>query len=242
MKKNIKEFPAAWANDALTFHFDQAVNNIIATTAENTTEYPLFPNLDNCFESIVKNLINPPGFLEGFFLMRSHAAFRAGCMLAMSGHNPETFPVLRCCLENALYALHINRNKGLDEIWLRRHDDKSAEKKVRDEFGYGNIIKTLESMDIETYKVANSLYQRAIDFGAHPNERAMSGSMKVERGEDKSYFMQDYLSGGTLIHRHALKTSAQIGLCSLLVFEKIYSKLFVSLGIVDRLRHLKEIL
>ncbi|MBU2479325.1 MAG: hypothetical protein KKA36_09570, partial [Gammaproteobacteria bacterium] len=168
-----KELPNTWGSDSLTAHIDGAIDNIAATVAKNSAEYSSLNKVDSCYNSIVGGLINPPGFLEGLFLMRAHVAFRASCMLAMSGHSPETFPVLRSCLENALYALHINQNKGLDDLWLRRHDNPSMEKKVRAEFSYRNVIKTLETVDAENHKVAVSLYQRAIDYGAHPNERSM---------------------------------------------------------------------
>ncbi len=238
----IKEFPSLGAGDPLTTHLDVAINNIAATITRNATEYPLLPEVDNCYKLMVDALINPPGFLEGFFLMRSHAAFRAGCMLAMGGHNPETFPLLRSCLENALYALHIHKNDGLDELWLSRHDNDSTEKKVREEFHHGNVIKTLKSVDNENHKVAVALYQRTIDFGAHPNERAMSASMGVKKDGGKSYYMQDYLSGGTMNHRHSLKSCAQVGLCALFVFGGIYRERFAILGITERLKSLKDVL
>ncbi len=238
----VKEFPDDWAGNALTAHVDVAIGNMMATTVKNSTEYPLLIELDSCYETVIRGLIDPPGFLEGFFLMRSHAAFRAGCMLAMGGHNTETFPIIRNCLEYALYALHVNRNPRLGEVWLRRHESESTEAKVRQEFKHSKIMKTLEEVDSHAFKVAGSLYQRTIDFGGHPNERAITSSMGVKKGEGSHHYMQDYLSGGTMPHRHALKSSAQIGLCALLVLENIFHARFESAGVGDRLIYLKSVL
>ena len=238
----VKDFPDDWTGNTLTAHVDVAISNMVATTVNNTTEYPLLMELDSCYEAVIRGLTDPPGFLEGFFLMRSHVAFRAGCMLAMSGHNTETFPIVRNCLEYALYALHVNRNSGLAEVWLRRHENKSTEAKVRQVFKHSKIMKTLEEVDPHNFKVAGSLYQRTIDFGGHPNERAITSSMEVKKGEGSHHYMQDYLSGGTMVHRHALKSSAQIGLCALLVFENIFQERLENVGVGARLRALKDVL
>lgn len=234
-----KELPSSWGKDSLTSHIDIAIDNIFATSVKNKTEYPYLPEIDGCYHLIAGALNNPPGFLEGFFLMRSHAAYRGSAMLAMSGHNPETYPVIRNCLENALYALHINQNEGLDVIWLNRHENEKSEKTVRSEFSHGNVIKTLQNIDEDNYNAASIFYKRTIDYGAHPNERSMTGSMSTKEEGKNKYFMQDYLSGGTMIHRQALKTCAQIGLCSLLIFERIYTERFAILGITERINNLK---
>ena len=41
----------------------------------------------------------------------------------------------------------MDRNSGLDEVWLRRHDDDSSLKKTKGEFKFSKVIQTLESED-----------------------------------------------------------------------------------------------
>jgi len=242
MKKILREFPPSWGDNLLTEHIDGAINNIATTTVFNTDEYPLLVLIDSSFQQAVSSLINSPELYEGFLLMRCHAAFRAASLLSMAGQNTETFPVIRSCLENALYALHINKYPGNDDVWMHRHRGDEALKKAKKTFGYTSVYKTFEKIDPETAKVADMLYQRAIDFGAHPNERATTGSMTIKIDGKTRYFTQDYLSGGTQEHQHSLKTSAQVGLCALIIFQIIFPEIFREGHITEAIETMKIVL
>ena len=126
------DFPDDWTNDSLSEFIDIAVNNIAATYAKDKNEYPLLSEIDSIYLEIAKAL-NRPGerIVEAVLLLRSHSAFRAAVMLAMSGMLPETFVQLRNCLENSLYSLHIYKNKGHDEIWMNRHVDEDSLRAVK---------------------------------------------------------------------------------------------------------------
>ena len=88
-------------------------------------------------------------------------------------------------------------------------------------------------------EVVETLYERIIDFGAHPNERAVSGSGKIINGEERKELMQIHMHGDGLALEHALKTTAQCGLGSLLILREIFPERFALLNIgkdIDRLR------
>lgn len=242
MKKILREFPPTWGDNLLTEHIDGAINNIATTTVFNQDEYPLLILIDHSFQQAVSALKNPPALYEGFLLMRCHAAFRAASLLSMAGQNIETFPVVRCCLENAMYALHINKNPGNDDVWMNRHRGDEALKKAKKAFGYSSVYKTFEKIDLETAKVADMLYQRAIDFGAHPNERATTGSMTIKVDGKTRYFTQDYLSGGTQEQRHSLRSAAQTGLCALIIFQTIFPDIFREQHITEAIESMKTVL
>jgi len=195
--------------------------------------------IDGLFHKAAENLRNPPDFLGAMLLLRSHSAYRAATRLAMSGEASETFPLLRACLEYALYAVHINRNQGYGEIWLRRHDDEAALAEARRTFQHVTVMETLKSVDERLAQHIKALYERAIDFGAHPNERAMTGSMTITEVSDGKVFAAVYLHGDRLVLSHILKTTAQVGLGALLMLSIVFRDRFRLLAIDMNLDRLK---
>jgi hypothetical protein len=238
-----RKFPDNWASDSLTEYIDTAINNIAATHANDKNEYPLIKEIDSIYLEIAQGLNNPGGrVVESILLLRSHAAFRAAAMLAMCGMGPETFVQLRSCLENALYSLHIHKNSGYDEIWLNRHTDDKSLKEVKNKFKMGDVKNTLKETDKTNYKVASILYDRTIDFGAHPNEMASTSSLTIEKENGDTKLQQIYLSGGNMQQRHAMKTTAQTGVCSLYILREIFKDRFDILGLTARLDKLRSVL
>jgi hypothetical protein len=217
------QLPPAWKNDSLSDFLGNAFSNILATFVHKRERYGHLAEIDSAFYELVRNLSNPKDLLAAFFMPRSHSAFRAACGLAMSGQAAESFVVLRSCLECALYALHINKNPTLAEIWLRRHDDAQSLKRCKSEFAHTNVIKTLENTDKKLHKIIQELYERTIDFGAHPNERAMTSNMQLIKTDDNNEFWSTYLHSDGLALDHALKTAAQCGLGALLMFRSYIS-------------------
>jgi hypothetical protein len=88
------------------------------------------------------------------------------------------------CLEYALYALHINKDPPLAELWLQRHDDDVSMRAIRNQFQHKKVIGTLQNTDPDLCDAIVLLYKRTIDFGAHPDERAITGSMEIDDGSN----------------------------------------------------------
>ena len=160
----------------------------------------------------------------------------------MSGQAVDTFPVLRSCLEYALYALHINANPTFAEVWLRRHDNVEALREVKQHFKHGRVMETLLKRDAALHAQLSALYERTIDFGGHPNERAVSSSATMTREGDTAVIRNQFLHGDSLAFEHALKTTAQIGLGSLMVFRLIFRERFDLLGLRDTIDALRRVL
>jgi hypothetical protein len=189
---------------------------------------------------IGENLVNPPDVFGALLLLRSHSAFRAACRLSMSGQVSDAFPVLRACLEYSLYALHINHQPGLGEVWLRRHDDEATRRAVKQEFQHIAVMKTLRARDAALLPIIEQLYERTVDFGAHPNERAITGSMLLEQQPGCVELHQVYLHDDSLSLDHALKTTAQIGVGSLCILRHIFRQRFEILGLQDVIDQLRR--
>jgi hypothetical protein len=232
--------PPRWGADLLSAFIDNALANIFATFVHKPIQYKYILDVDSCFYKAASNLSNPTDFVAAFLLLRSHSAYRAACRLALSGQAAESYVVLRSCLEYAIYALHINKNSPLAELWLQRHADDASLRAMRNEFQHAKVIRTLQRTDAKLCDSIALLYERTIDFGGHPNERAVTGSMEINSGGNSKEYLQIYLHSDGLALEHALKTTAQCGLGSLLVFQCIYPERFALLGINEKLYRLRQ--
>lgn len=240
---SIKPPPAGWGTDELSKFLQTAQENQWATFHNLKPAYKILARIDECFMQIAENMLNPKNMLAGLLLFRSHSAYRAGCGAAMAGQVVESFILGRGCLEYAGYGLLIHANAPLGEVWLRRHDNEAAMRAMKKEFTHGNVRSEIETRDSKLASIYDTLYQRAVDFGAHPNERGLTSSMAIEElaGGDKK-FLQIYLHSNGLQLAHGLKSTAEIGLCSLHVLQWVFKERFEILGIRERLQELRKAL
>jgi hypothetical protein len=98
----------------------------------------------------------------------------------------------------------------------------------------------LKSDNGTLYNITNELYERTIDLGGHPNERAFFSVMKQEKDDSKIRFDSAYLVGNEPALQLGLKSCAQIGICALLIFQRIYQERFNILGLSEQLNALKK--
>jgi hypothetical protein len=232
--------PPGWGDDELSRFLDRVRSHQWATFANLMGPSNKLRDIDALFMRAGSNMLNPKHLLAPFFLLRAHSAFRAACGTSMAGQVAETFPLLRSTLEFAGYGLRIAVNDPLGEVWLRRHDDEETIKVVKREFTISNIRGTIEARDKKLAEVFDTLYQRAVDFGAHPNERSITGSMSVEEQPGQKLYKQMFLHDDDLPMRHALRTTAQVGICALQVLQWAFRERFELLGIRAELEQVRK--
>ena len=200
--------PPGWGSDALTEFLETAHQNRFATFANKKAEYQRLSQIDECYTRIGSEWISPTNLVTALLFFRCHAAFRATCEHAMSGQVIDTFVSIRNLIETAGYALRIFRDPGKDEIWLRRHDDEASMKAAKSEFTIANVRKSIRAANRLGEDVFRMLYERSIDFGGHPNERSITGSMSHVKEESRSNYQLLLLQGDGLPLDHALKSTA----------------------------------
>lgn len=228
--------PNGWGNDALTQYFDNFRNNQFATFANKRSEVIDLVTIDGLFCKLLDGAVNPKPFIPFGFLLRSHSAYRAATSSIMSGQLYESQALLRVCLEQAAYAHYIGGDQARYEIWMNRHDSKRAEKAVREEFSNGKVSRHLALTDVKLGQIYKKLYERTLDYGAHPNERGTSLSTKTtETGDGNKHFRTIYLHGDGLLLDFGLKCAAQVGLWVLRVAEDLYPHRMAALGIPPQL-------
>lgn len=241
-RPKVYEPPPDWGTDGLSGYLKAVAENQHATFVHMKEQYRLLDRIDASFLKIGTNLLNPKDAMGPLFLFRSHAAYRAACGAAMAGQVAETFVLLRSCLEYAGYGLRINHNPALGPVWLNRHESDAAIREMKKQFSYRAIRDEIQSCDGRLGQIFDDLYQRTIDFGGHPNERAMMSSMKITEGDGRTSLLQLYLHPGDMPMQHAMKSTAQAGATSLHLFQWAFKERFELLGIRAELEELRKVL
>jgi hypothetical protein len=231
--------PNGWGDDEITKFLDGLRGNAYATYANLQPQFQRFVAIDAAYRKLVDSLYNSKDWFAAFFLLRAHSNFLTAVGLSMSGQLPETYAALRSCSENALYGFYLSKNPGSCETWLRRHDSEANKQKVRDEFKIGTLLKLLSSVDSKEGHIAATLYERTIDYGAHPNERALMQTLQITQAPDKVELKILYACGDSEQFQLALRITAQVGVCGLGIFRLVYKERFDLVGLTDILTNLK---
>jgi len=106
---------------------------------------------------------------------------------ALSGHTVAVFPVVRTALESACYAFLISQDESLGEVWFNRHTSESAHQKCRRNFTVKKACDELCSSSPEMAEYVMAHYNAAIDYGAHPNLKAVLNHLSDIGEVDSKY-------------------------------------------------------
>lgn len=236
----MKQPPPNWGQDALSRFLDLTRCNQFSTFHNKKSRYDEFSTIDGCFDKIAKNIINPSNPVSAVLLIRCHSAFRVACATRMAGQGAETFVLLRSCLEYAAYGFAIFAKPSLTTVWLNRHENDQSKKVSVSEFQINKIRKMIDKVDTRLTVVFGTLYDTAIDLGAHPNERAATSNMAISKKTGQTFITQDYLQGDGFFLEYGLKFTAQVGVCCLLLFQHAYPEKFMLLGVRDIINNLRR--
>lgn len=241
MEKEQKNTPPCWAGDDLSLFIQMANENTYAIFHNKKREFEIIKYIDKLYGTVIDHLLNPEDFLASMLLLRSHATYRGACRMSLSGQIYEAFVLLRSCIESSLYALHIDKNPSAGKKWLNRHISEASLKDAKKEFKFCTVIKTLQSVDYSISQTTKLVYERTIDYGGHPNERAISSSMKVIEKEGRKEYRQLYLIGDTEALTFGLNSTAQVGLCALYILRHVFKERFDIIGITQKMDQYRSI-
>lgn len=229
------ELPDWWGTDPLSKYILNVYENSALTFVNFPGPFLRLKEIDALFQDVMAVSWETNSEEDEFlplFIGRSHSAYLAAILLSVGGLPVEPYMVMRGCLENALYAIYMQNDPERIITWMKREDSKEAEKKVRSEFSITSAKKLLLSRNAALGKRASDLYERTIRYGAHPN---VAGHLtSIELLENKGII--SCLMPGTVPFKMCIQTTAQIGLCSLWIFECMFSDHFLAAGITERLR------
>lgn len=238
--QGIQPHPPHWTKDSLSHFIELAHQNTLATFVNLKPAFSHLRQISEAFQKAVEHLHNVKEWFVVFFILRAHSAYLAGTRLSTSGQVCEAFMALRGCLEAALYGYYFYRHPGKAEMWMRRHDDEKSKKAVRKEFSIGKMLDLLEKESPKTGKLMRQLYERCIDYGAHPNERSMTSNMRQMKEEKALRYDLIYVDNGGLPTRMCMKTNAQVGICALQTFKEIFSTRFKIIQLDEEIEKLSR--
>lgn len=189
-----------WSNDAL-----------------DELEVPLkfLTSIDSLYTVFIQDLAALSPATSSILLINAHASLRAAIRLALSGQLLPVFMTLRGSVESALYANAMICEPKLQSVWIKRDKSKKARAACRDEFTVGKMFRLLTKAHTEAFSGRiRENYSTTIDFGAHPNNRSVMSSTRIETlgtGEHELKFA--YLHGSESFElRQSLIACAEIGL------------------------------
>jgi len=216
-----------------------AQQNEHASFANKKNAYRLISNIDDIYHGLGENLINTKQVIPAMLYLRAHSAYRAGVRLALSGEVAESFLLGRSCIEYSLYAFHISSTQEAGTIWLQRHESEEIRKQCRREFTHKNVLATLQSVDSDLAELVADKYEQSIDFGGHPNERAVTSALQFIETDKGINLKQLYLVGDSPSLDHGLQNIADVGLAGLYILRRIWPERFNILGITEKLKRFR---
>ena len=225
--------------DELTQFLERVHSNQKAHIAKFPDAYRLIKRVNDCLSVAGKNLINPNPVMTGSLLLRSQYAYKAAAGMALSGQVVEAFAMMRLCLEYAGYALAIFNEPTLQDVFMGRHVSADGMKAMKGRFKIGEIRTVIAGFDTKLAEIFDDLYQRAIDFGGHPNPHAAMSATQLGQEGNHITLTTLALTTDPKVLMHTMKSVTQVGLAALFVFQHIFKAKFELLGIrteMDALR------
>lgn len=223
--------PPGWGTDELSKFLQATHQQQHATFHNKKGAVGRLVAIDDLFVRVSKVWVNPPSEIEAMLFLRCHAAFRAASGEAMAGQVVESYRQCRGMMENAAYAVHIHRDPSLAKVWLNRHVDAAGMKASKKAFKHELVAASVTTANMHAGKRFEDLYQRTIDFGGHPNERSVTGSMKMIEEPDRMVMLAVMLHGDDVALDMGLKSVAQCAMVSLEMLQFLYNAKFELLGI-----------
>ena len=231
--------PDKWGNDALTAYLEDYRRNQWAAFANKGQAITDLIKIDSLFLKLLENAVNPKPLLPMGFMLRSHSAYRSAVGAIMGGQQYEAQALLRLCLEHAAYGFYIGDDVDLWMLWMNRTESKASRDEVRKKFTHAKIKKYISSRAPKLAATFEKLYERMIDFGAHPNEQGYSVNSEMHRVDNTVHINSVYLHGDGGPLDLGLRTAAQIGLWALHIMQLLYPTRFDLLGIRLALEQLR---
>ncbi len=212
--------------------------NGFATYVREPDWYAKIEHVDGIFAKAAANLVDPQHVFAAFLLVRCHSSYRAAARLAISTQVPEAYNLLRSTLEYGAYGVLLEGSQALTDIWLRRNESEQDKKNARQNITWGAARSAVKARDSSSKlgPAVETLYDRCLSYGAHPNEDAVFSNMNMTGLADGGLsFKLNYLSSDPLTVRTCLKSTVQVGFAALRIWQLVFPERFALLLLDDEL-------
>jgi len=237
------ERPRGWGMPRLTWYLETLWANTIATFANKHETHRLCRIDDVMFDIAMEWKGGSPNrqtIVPLMMFFRSHSAFRAAAALGMGGATVEGLAVLRLSLEFCGYAALITQKPALAKTWWDRDIGAEEQKLARRSFQHGPVVAAIEKYQPKLAIIYDELYNRVIQFGAHPNEKSITANLKLDVRPEQTRLDQVYLQADGIALDHWLRTASQVGITLLKVFGYVHQGRYAEIKVEDRIKMLSE--
>src|SRR6266849_2245832 len=225
-----------WEGDDLSAFLSNAQRNERTSALKMPDVYAVLQCVHAVFQqaSTITEKEHNANLLPTRFLMaRAHAAWLAATRQGLSGQVVEAYPVVRAVIEASWYALHLAKDPNPPTrvvIWLRRNDNKASKERCKTEFTVANVRATHSALDPAAAAVLQTLYDRTIELGGHPNERGVLAAMtRTDTGQVRIFGVV-FLTDNLVAIAVALKTAVEAAVGALKTFRLIFPERFAIMG------------
>ena len=229
--------PEQWADQPLARYLAAAWRNSVRTIRNEPALYDALAEIDGVFRRLVAHADESPERIAGAMLVRTHGSLLAASSLALGGQVAEAYALMRSALRSALLGVFIAGNDERQQIWVARADDDRAAERAQATFANGPMLRHLRDLDAATAGIYERLHQRTIERGAHPN---VHGPIANDANEDSIDFSRCYLVVEDDVQRMALRSTAQVGICTLSMLYYVFGDLYREYGLDGRLTKLRQ--
>jgi len=230
--------PPKWGEDELTGFFNAERQNQFATFVHHPLAETLI-EIDSIQLRALQGWVNPRPFFAPQFFVRAHSSYRGAAASAFAGRVAEVFPLCRVALEYAAYGFHIGKSKDRYEVWLRRSDSEECKKEMKSAFRIPRLRESLKARDQGLDSVFWDLYERTIEYGAHPNLQGVVINIQQDKTDDGASQRIIYAHEAGPQLDISMSTVALVGLFSLRAFRLLHSTRCELLGVSDRISRLE---
>jgi hypothetical protein len=182
---------------SLLEYVDAAIASAANVRNSNLEGLRVLEEMHTCFHELCIRGFSRISPEAAALAMHSHSMFLAGTLNGVTGHAAAVYPILRACLESALYCLHIAQNPHLGSIWAERGASAEARRACRKAFGADRVLATAAQANPPLGTIVRAAYEELIDFGAHPNVTGVFKSLTASEVEEGIRIEMHYLHGNT---------------------------------------------
>ena len=227
--------PSEWGKDQLTAFFDDVESNAYVTFVRLPEMMRLAIDIDAFYRSIFGIADYSGSGFQYLFIPRAHSSYLAGVRLAAGTQVPESYMVTRGCLENVLYGFFLFKHPEHVECYLKRDETDDTKREFRKRFKFQDMIQVLKDENSSVGSAVSMLYERTIDWGAHPNEKALTSNMTMKREDGMIRLDGHHLSDNESAIKLALKTVMLSGVAGLKTVECMFPAKFKEMVLSEKL-------
>lgn len=126
------------------------------------------------------------------------------------------------------------------EIWINRKNSNEDENKCRNVFKYCNVMNNLKELNTELGDICNDLYNKCIDYGAHPNEPGLSSQLRITKSQDFLQYDILHLTSDPKIISYHLKFICDVTILILKILYLIIPNQLNKSNISDKINRVEE--